>query len=147
MNKLLAAAPLLLLPAASGNLPIQAGKWQTVVTILDVQMPSGPPGVVAGLRHQSPQVATACVTPQQAADGPRAVLQASHGKCRYSRFNATGGHMSAVMTCGFGSGGMTATSNGSYTATSLDLTGTSVMSGKVPMTMKTHTVGRRVGAC
>ncbi|MES1974124.1 MAG: DUF3617 domain-containing protein [Pseudomonadota bacterium] len=147
MHRFLAAAPLLLLPAASGTLPIQPGKWQTTVTILDVQMPSAPPGVSAGIRGQPPQVATACVTPQQAAAGPRTVLQASRGKCQYTNFSAIGGRLNAVMTCGFASGAMTVTSNGTYTATSLDLNGTSVMSGKMRMTMRTHTIGRRIGGC
>ncbi|MFA6114846.1 MAG: DUF3617 domain-containing protein [Sphingomonas sp.] len=147
MNKFLAAAPLLLLSAASDSLPIQPGKWQTSVKILDVQMPGGPPGVVAGMRSQPAQVVTACVTPQQAAAGPRGVMEASKGKCRYTSFNASGGRLTGVMTCAFATGAMTVTSNGSYTATSLDINGTSVMTGKMRMTTKTHTIGRRIGPC
>lgn len=147
MNRFLAAAPLLLLLAASGSLPIQPGKWQTTVTILDVQMEGGPPGVAAGMRGQPPQVATACVTPQQAANGPRSVMEASKGKCQYTSFNASGGRLTGVMACTFGSGGMTVTSNGTYTATSLDISGTSVMTGRMRMTTRTHTVARRIGAC
>ncbi|MDB5705354.1 MAG: hypothetical protein JWN66_2470 [Sphingomonas bacterium] len=147
MKRLLAAAALLLLPAASGSLPIQPGKWQTIVTILDVQMPSAPPGVRAGMRGRPPQIVTACVTPQQAAAGPQAVLAASKGKCRYTSFNASGGRLNAVMQCGFATGAMTVTSTGAYSATTLDLNGSSVMSGKMQMTMKTHTIGRRLGPC
>ena len=123
MKRLLAAAPLLLiLPAATSSLPIQPGKWQSTVTILDMQSAHMPPGVGAAMRTH-PTTVTACVTAAQAADGPRAVLQGSHGKCRYTSFNASGGHLNAVMVCAFGSGTMTVTSNGSYTATTLDVSG------------------------
>ena len=147
MNKFLAATPLLLLAAASDSLPIQPGKWQTTITTLDVQMPNGPPGVGAALRGKPPQVVTACVTPQQAAAGPRGVIGASKGACRYTSFTASGGRLNGVMTCNFGTGTMTATSTGRYTATTLDINGTSVMTGKMRMTTKTHTVSRRIGPC
>ena len=148
MNRLFAAAPLLLaLPAATSSLPIQPGKWQTVVTVLDVQMSGAPAGVRQGVRNQPPHVATACVTAQQAADGPRSVLQASNGKCQYTSFNASGGRLNAVMQCAFASGKMTVASSGTYSATTLDLNGSSTVSGRMQMTMKTHTAGRRLGGC
>jgi uncharacterized protein DUF3617 len=147
MNKFLAATPLLLLTAASGSLPIQPGKWQTKITILDIQMPGGPPGVAAAMRGKPPQVVTACVTPQQAAAGPRSVVEASKGACRYTSFNASGGRLNGAMSCKFGAGAMTATSSGTYTATSMDIYGTSVMTGQMRMTTKTHTVSRRIGPC
>jgi len=147
MNRLLAAAPLLLiLPAAGPSLPIQPGKWQSTVTILEMQSPNMPRGVGAAMRSH-PTTVNACVTAAQAANGPRAVLQGSNGKCRYTTFNATGGHLSAVMVCAFGSGTMTVTSNGTYTATTMDVSGSSVTTGRMQMTSKTHTSGRRVGSC
>jgi len=149
MNRLLAVAavPLLLTLAAAGpSLPIQPGKWQSTVTILDMQSPHLPPGVAAGMRAH-PTTVTACITAAQAADGPRAVLQGSNGKCRYTSFNATGGRFNSVMVCTFASGSITATSNGTYTPTTLDVSGSSVMTGRMQTTSKTHTSARRVGAC
>jgi len=147
MNRLFAAAPLLLiLPAATSSLPIQPGKWQSTVTILDMQSPRMPPGVGAAMRAH-PTVVTACVTAAQAADGPRSVLQNSNGRCHYTTFNATGGRLNAVMVCAFAQGTMTVTSNGTYTATTMDLSGSSVTTGRMQMTTRTHTSGRRLGAC
>lgn len=145
IKRALFAAPLLLLPAAS-TLPIQPGKWQSTVTITDMQMPNAPAGMAAAMRGH-PTTVTACVTPQQAADGPRAVLQASNGRCRYTSFNAMGGRFDAVLQCSFASGSMTTTSHGTYSATTLDVAGTAVMSGRRSMTTRTHTVARRVGGC
>ena len=146
MNRLLAAAPLLLLLPAASDLPIQAGKWQSTVTILDVKMPNAPPGVVEGMRGK-PQVFTNCVTPAQAASGPKTLMQATNGKCRYTSFSAAGGRITAEMTCNFGTGVMTARSSGTYTATSLDMTGSSTTTGRMPMQMKSHTVAKRLGGC
>ena len=69
MNRLLAASPALLLTAAGSSLPILPGKWQSTVTITDMQMPNMPPGMGAAMRAH-PTVVTACLTPAQAADGP-----------------------------------------------------------------------------
>ncbi len=147
MNRLFAAAPLLLiLPAATSSLPIQPGKWQSTVTILDMQSPNMPPGVGAGMRAH-PTTVTACVTAAQAADGPRSVLQNSNGRCHYTTFNATGGRLNAVMVCAFAQGTMTVTSNGTYTATTMDVSGSTVTTGRMQMTSKSHTSGRRIGPC
>jgi len=147
MNRLFAFTPmLLLLPAAGASLPIQPGMWQSTVTITDMQMAHGPSGVGQAMRAH-PTTVSACVTAAQAADGPRAVLQGSHGKCHYTSFNASGGRFSAVMQCAFSRSTMTVTSNGTYTATSMDVSGSSSATGPMQMTTKTHTVARRIGGC
>ncbi|MEO9130973.1 MAG: DUF3617 domain-containing protein [Sphingomonas sp.] len=147
MYRLLALSPiLLLLPAAGPSLPIQPGMWQSIVTITDMHMANAPPGVGQAVRAH-PTTVSACVTAAQAADGPRAVLQGSHGKCRYTSFNASGGRFSAVMQCAFTQSTMTVTSNGTYSATSMDVLGSSSATGRMQMTTKTHTVARRVGNC
>jgi hypothetical protein len=146
MNRLLAATPILLLLPAAADLPIRPGKWQSVVTILDVQMPNARPGMAAAMRGK-PQVFTSCVTAAQAANGPRTLLQATNGQCRYSTFNASGGRINAAMTCNFGQRGMTIRSTGTYTATTMDITGSSLTTGKLPMQMKTRTAARRLGNC
>lgn len=146
MNRLLAATPLLLLLPAAADLPIRPGKWQSVVTIVDVRMPNAPPGMVAAMRGK-PQVFTNCVTPAQAANGPRTLLQASNGKCRYTSFSAAGGRINTAMACNFGQGAMTVRSSGTYTATHMDVIGSSSTTGRMPMQMKTRTAARRIGAC
>ena len=147
MNRLLAVAPaLLLLPAAGPSLPIQPGKWQSTVTILDMQSPNLPPRVGQSMRAR-PTTLTACVTAAQAADGPRAVLQGSNGKCHYTSFNATGGRFNSVMVCAFVSGTMTVSSTGSYTATTMDVSGSTVSTGRMQMRSKTHTSARRISGC
>ena len=146
MNRLLAVAPALLLSAAGPSLPIQPGKWQSTVVITDMQSPNMPPGVGAAMRAH-PTTLTACVTAAQAANGPRAVLQGSNGKCHYTSFNATGGRFNSVMVCTFASSTMTVSSVGSYTATTLDVSGSSVTTGRMQVTSKSHTSARRIGGC
>jgi hypothetical protein len=144
MKRAFLAAPLLLLPAASA-LPLQPGKWQSTVTILAMQMPNAPPVATAMARR--PTTVTACITAAQAADGPRALLSGSNGRCHFTSYEMSGGRFHSVMQCAIGTGTMTQTQNGTYGATSLDVNGTSVTTGRMSMTMKTHTVGRRLGGC
>jgi hypothetical protein len=146
MSRSFAAAPLLMLAAAGPSLPIQPGKWQSTVTILDMQSPNMPPGAGQAMRAH-PTTFTAGVPAAPAAAGPRAVLMGSNGKCHYTSFNATGGRFNSVMVCSFVSGTMTVTSNGTYTATTLDVSGSSVSTGRMQVTSKSHTSGRRIGAC
>lgn len=146
MKRIMFAAPLLLLLPAASTLPIQPGKWQTTVTILDVRMPNAPPAIAAAMRGR-PQIFTSCVTPAQAAAGPRSVMEASKGKCRYTSFDATGGQLHGVLQCAMGGGQMTVTSNGTYSATGIDVDGRTTTTGRMSMTMRTHTRGRRVGGC
>lgn len=146
MNRIVAAAPLLLLVAAGPGMSVKPGKWETTVTILDMNMPGVPAGIAQMMRSH-PITATSCVTPEQAADGPRSVLQNSKGKCHYASFNVTGGRFDSVLECVAGSGTMTTTSSGSFTATSLDATGNAVMTGSRPMTTKSHAVAHYVGPC
>ncbi|WP_337128868.1 hypothetical protein, partial [Staphylococcus aureus] len=73
---LLLLLPLPLLAAAAT--PIQPGKWRTTVTVVDMTMPGMPPGVAAMMKRK-PTVVTACVTPADAAAGPRRVIEKTNG--------------------------------------------------------------------
>lgn len=145
MKRALLAAPLMLLPAASA-LPIQPGKWQSTVTITDMQFPNAPPGMAAAMRGR-PTTVTTCVTAQQAADGPRSLMANSHGKCHFTSYSASAGRFDAVMQCTFASSMMTQTSHGTFTATTMDVSNATVMTGRAGMSSKSHTMGRRIGGC
>ena len=146
MNRFAAAAPLLCLLAAGSSLAVRPGKWETTVTILDMDMPGVPAGILAMMRKK-PTTFTTCVTPEQAAAGPKSVLQNTKGKCHYTRFNAVGGKFDAAMECSAGSGTMTTVSSGTYTDTTMDVTGSGTMTGPRGMSTKSHSIGRYIGPC
>ncbi|QNQ07812.1 DUF3617 domain-containing protein [Sphingomonas alpina] len=145
MTRLLACLPLALLIGAAPGSHMQPGKWETRIEIIDVKMPGGPPGVAAAMKGK-PKIVTACVTPEQAAQGPRAVTKADPG-CKFTRYSMTNGRISSQLVCSRPRGTVTMTSEGSYTPTSYTAVGRGVMSGKAPMTITTRTSGRRIGPC
>ena len=126
--------------------PIQPGKWVTTVTILDVAMPGTPPQVAAAIKGH-PTTVSACVTPADAAKGPRAAIEKTNGRCRYTDYTMSGGRISSTMVCSQPGGAMTVHAIGSYTPTSVSVEGTGMMTGARAMTIHTRTVGRRVGGC
>lgn len=145
MKPVLLLALLLPAPVLSGAAtPIQPGRWQTTVTILDAKVPGAPPQVAAMLRGR-PTVVTHCITPAQAAAGPRAAIERSNNRCRFTDYSMTGGRLRSTMVCAQPGGQMTFRSAGTYTPVSMQMEGTGT--GGNAMTMRTRTVSRRVGGC
>ncbi|MBX9813549.1 MAG: hypothetical protein A4S12_08805 [Proteobacteria bacterium SG_bin5] len=138
----LAALPLL---GAGDAALIQPGKWENRAEILTVDMPGAPPRLLAAMKGR-PQVITSCVTPAQAALGPRDLLNRDRA-CRFTRYDARGGRIATEMVCTRPTGTMRATSSGRYTLTSYEVSGSMVMTGRARMTMTTRTTGRRLGPC
>ena len=138
------AIPMLaLLLAAAGPTPIQPGKWQTTITIVDATIPGAPLGVLAAMRGR-PTVVTSCVTATDAARGPRAALERTGGRCRYTEFSMTGGAVRSTMVCVGGREQSVMThATGSFTPTSITMD--AVGSGAGGMTMKSHMASRRIG--
>ncbi|WP_174291338.1 DUF3617 domain-containing protein [Sphingomonas bacterium] len=146
MRGIVFAAPVLLLIAAGPTLPVKPGKWETTATIDEASMPGMPAFLTKRMIGHATTVSQ-CITPEQAANGPRAMMENSNGKCHYTEFNATGGKFNATMACEMPSGTMTSTASGTYTATTLDLTSSGTMTGPRAMTTKSHSSGHYVGPC
>ncbi|MEI9926787.1 MAG: DUF3617 family protein [Sphingomonas sp.] len=131
----------------AATLGIKPGKWEHTVEILDVQSPSMPPAVLAGLkaRFNKADVATS-----DAAKGASAFLATPEMKkigCHFDKAEMAGGRISTEMTCTMPSGKMTARSTGAYSATEYSVDGEIVQSGLANLTEKTRSSGRWLGAC
>ncbi|CAN5333839.1 hypothetical protein BH09PSE4_BH09PSE4_07540 [soil metagenome] len=142
MTRLLFLLAAMLLVGATT--PIQPGKWQTTVTIVDVQ--GGMPGMAAMMKGR-PTVVSACVSPVDAARGPRAAIEKTNGACHYISYAVSGGRISSVMQCVRPGGTMTVRSSGSYSPAMIDVHGVATMTGGMAMTLKTHTISKRIGGC
>lgn len=142
---MMASVALLGIAAAPPGPIIQPGKWENRVEILDVQMKGAPPGLAAAMKGR-PMVVTSCITPKQAEAGPQAAMNADKA-CHFTRYSAAGGRIATELVCNRPAGTMRMTSQGSYTPTSYSVSGSGVMSGRVSMTMKSRTTGRRLGGC
>lgn len=137
--------PLIMLAAASPGSPIQPGKWENRMELVDVTMPGAPPEIAAAMKRR-PTIVTTCVTPKLAALGPQSAMNVDK-KCRFLRYSVRGGRFESELLCTQPGGTMRVTSQGSYTPTSYAVTGTSVMTGRSRMTMTSRTSGRRLGPC
>ena len=126
------------------QLPIQPGRWAQTVVITDVQ--GGPPGFAQMMRGHSTSVST-CITPQDAAAGPRAAIEHSGGNCRFTRYGFANGRIAGSMTCSTPASTTTTETSGSYTPVAMDIVGRSVTTGRMAMRVTTHVTGHRTGAC
>lgn len=143
--RIVASLALLGVAAAPPGPIITPGKWENRVEILDVQLKGAPPGVAAAMKGQ-PMVVTSCITPKQAEAGPQSAMNADKA-CRFVRYSATGGQIASELVCNRPNGTMRVVSQGTYTPTSYAVSGTGTMSGRMSMTMKSRTTGRRLGGC
>jgi hypothetical protein len=143
------AAPLaiaLTMPVAAQAAPIMPGQWQYTGRVISASIPGAPPSIVETMKKR-PQVTSVCVTPEQAAKGPREMFQQNKGRCTFSKFDMTGGRISLVMICKGEGGAMTIASDGSYTPTSYAARSVLKSSGPQSMSMVIEGSGKRVGPC
>lgn len=130
-------------PALAG--PMQPGLWQITTRITDIKMAGAPPGMAAAMRGR-PIAVSRCVTPAEAAQGPKEAMKSSK-QCRYTSYSAIGGRIAATTVCDMGQTRVTGSSSGSFTPTSFTANFRSVMSGAQSMTTAGVVTGKRVGAC
>jgi hypothetical protein len=132
-------------PSAASAQMMQPGQWEITSTITSIKGGNMPPNVAAMMKGR-PTVIRHCVTPAEAAQGPREMMKANRS-CKFDRFLMAGGRYASQMTCNNGGTKISANATGSYTPVSMAATGTTVISGRMAMTMTSVVKGRRVGAC
>ena len=134
---------------------IRAGKWQTKVTMEDIDIPGMPVRAQEQMKSvfakQQNVTVDYCVSPEEARRPGGKFFTGKESKdCRYDRFTMSGGKVDAVMRCqGQGSGSMTMTMTGTYTPDSSTTRSEMVISGgrEGNMTMKAVAEAHRVGEC
>lgn len=129
---------------ASAESPVTPGKWQTTTMIESMSMPGMPPEMSKRMMGK-PISATVCITPEQAAAGPRDMIGKSNGACRYRSFSAVAGRISGVMECKTGTPTPQVIAvSGTYSPIAYDIR--SKMSGGA-MQSSSRTMGKRLGPC
>ncbi len=132
--------------ALAQALSVQPGEWDIAATVNSVDMPNAPPGIAAMMIGKTKHILH-CITPEEASRGPQDMMK-SDKSCKFTRYDMAGGKLSSEMVFKQGGGTMTATSTGSFTPTSFNSSGRSVMTGgAMTMTLTATTVGKRVGEC
>jgi hypothetical protein len=132
------------LATVAGAQSFQPGMWQTTNNVTDVTMPGAPPQVLAMMKRTT--TINHCVTPEEAAKNPRALMQ-TNKSCTITRFSMAGGHLDSAMSCQQQGGVMTMTSSGTYTPTSYAMISHMIMSGRSGMKMTARVNGKLTGPC
>ncbi len=131
---------------------IEPGNWETNSRLDDIQLPPGMPPqageMIRGMMGGEGMTAQNCVTQEDLDNSPERIFEETNGECRYSEFEMSAGEIHAVAQCQSEQGTMDMTMDGSYTASTYDMT----MSmrgdmGMGPMTMTFDVTGRRLGDC
>ena len=140
MRALVMVALVLSAPAVATE--VRPGKWQATMTIENMSMPGMPENVLAMMKGR-PTTTTYCMTPEEAKADPKKMMDAE-SKCKFNRFNLSGGKMSAEMVCQTEQGPATMMVDGAYTETSYE-TRASMKTGQ--MTMVSRNTAKWLGPC
>jgi len=92
-------------------------------------------------------VLASCLSAKQAPHGLHLLLSGGNAQCRFTSFSLNGNHFASTMVCNGRSGTTTTRSTGSFSPTGFDIDGAATTAGAIRMTMKTRTVGQRIGGC
>jgi hypothetical protein len=143
MRLLLAAALFAFLPTLA-LAQMQPGKWELQVKVMSFDIPNAPPQLAESFK--TPRVLNRCITPDEAAAGPLAMMKRG-SRCTFDRETLSGGAFDVVMTCPQEDGATTARITGSFSATQLEMKAAIDQTGSQAMKMTTVTTARHVGDC
>jgi len=177
MNRLLLAVPLVVALAACGDEPevkmenasvsdvaremgkagtakfLNPGKWQHMVTVLDVDMPGMTPQAKSMMRQAMGQVQKFdhCLTPQQAQKPGEDFFTKADQNCRFDHYEWGDGKIDMKMNCTTPQGSMTMTQTGEYQPDGYSMDSTQLIEGGTGsagrITIKARVEAKRVGEC
>jgi len=134
----------------SAGATMQPGEWEMTTTVTRMNVT----GMPAGMNAPMPPAQTArnCLTPEEAAQASENFLSETTGAgegCTAENSSMSGGRIQATVQCTRPEGRVRMTMNGTYSATTLDMTQrvqTSAPGGQ-NVEMEARISGRRVGEC
>lgn len=143
--------------AAAAQIKLEPGEYETTSKVLEFSMPGMPQAqlaaVKAAMSGDAEKSHRYCVTPQEAAEGPKEMVrQMREGDCKTSNFTSTGNSVSGEMHCAFAGGASsTTTFDGTFTGQGMSMTmeadeSIPSMGGKGAH-MKMQVDSKRVGEC
>lgn len=138
------------IPALAAPPSVQPGRWESTTQIVDIEAPGLPPQAAQMMKGRSMKFSY-CVTPEDAADGPKKMLEQSqnnNGECKMLKYETSGNKMDAEMQCSskeMGTSRITMLGEFSETDYSLDMSMTS--NGGPFQRMVSSIKAKRLGAC
>src|SRR6185369_712415 len=140
--------------AAADHSLIEPGKWETKVSLLDVDIPGMPPQMAAQMKQTMAKMQEhsfeSCLT-EADVNKPKEDFFAGHNKdCRYDHFTMSGGKIDAALRCeGKPNGAMTMAINGTYSRDSYEATMAMDVAGgrQGSMKLRSHSESHLIGQC
>ena len=132
---------------------IDPGRWETKVSLLDVDIPGMPPQMQQQMKQHMASMQehgyATCLTEADVKRPKEDFFAGKNKECRYDHFTMSGGKIDAALRCeGKPSGAMTMSINGSYSRDSYEATmAMDVSGGEGGMKVRSHSEAHRVGVC
>jgi hypothetical protein len=134
---------------------VDPGKWQTKISLLDIDIPGLPAQAAQQMKQTMAKVQDnsfeTCLTEADVKRPKEDFFAGKSNDCRYDHFTMSGGKIDAALKCDAKqSGTMTMAINGTYSRDAYEATMAMEMSGGPGgkgMKMKSHSESRRIGAC
>ncbi len=135
---------------AKSNLMPKAGRWESTLSIENMEFPDMPPETQELMREhmKTSRTSFTCLTPEEAAKPDAEFFQQDSG-CTYDNFSMAGGKIAADMTCNHDGGVQQINLSGTYGEESytMNVSSTGKVGNGMPMSMAMSLASRRVGEC
>ena len=141
--------------AGSDGSFVDPGRWETKVSLLDIEVPGMPPQMAQQMKQtmgklQDNTYAT-CLTDADVKKPKEDFFAGKDNECRYDNFTMGGGKIDAVMHCGKGGAKQTMQMAGTYSPESYEMQmSTKTESGGAEargMAMRMRVEAHRIGEC
>ena len=138
--------------AGNGQFVVRPGKWQSQVTIEQIEMPGMPAEMaerMKGMMAENQQRNfESCLTEEEARKPKEGFFAGSNNNCRYDHFTMSGGKIDARMRCEQQGVTQVMAMQGTYSPDSYQMRmSTSTEGGAQGMTMRMRVDSKRVGPC
>ncbi len=131
---------------------VNPGKWQQVVTLVDISAPGMPPEVANAMRKSvgQKQSSDTCLTEAQAKSPKEDFFAGANKNCRFDHFKWGGGKVDLKLDCKHSAATQTMVLTGTYQPENYAMAMTATTVGATPaerMVMKMKVDAKRIGAC
>ena len=138
--------------AGGSDIFVNPGRWQTTVTLEEMNVPGMPAQMAEQMKAQMNAVETteSCLTREEARRPREDFFAGAQENCTYNRFTMAGGRIDAEMTCQEGGASMTMAIDGTYSADHYAARSTMTMTGagaEGGMTVRSRVEAKRLGDC
>lgn len=139
--------------ASGAKVEMQPGQWQTKIEILKMDMPGMenlPPQYAEKMKTElmKPRTIESCMTPEDVKDRQSKIFTGGDSKCKFEKYEMSGGSIDAVMACPGPQGDMKMKMKGSFNGDTFTVNQEMDMKGPTGNAhSEARITGKRIGEC